>query len=448
MYFTSFDLDDRPNVNVIDPVPANTNPASTSAFPREYLSTRRDPGLEPGASGTPDPNNRSVDNSPESVIFDNEGSMYVGHAGGYYMIDGGGNWLRGTSNDLAVLDTSNRYVDATGSLVLSNGQPVFFPKGVSKTNILENWPSTDGSGNLPGNPTALIQWGRDLQKFTLNQSTGAMTRSNIYPTYGSYQGTDWVDLASDQSTIFYTSEWGAIYRYNVAAGVPDENRQLSDFALLPPGNNQSVTLYALRILPPGDGSAGVLVASKSEILRLSASGQVLMRYDMPSVDGWFALNISPDGKYVYSASIATGRVYKWEISSGRPAQLGTGPADQGLQTAADPEGVRFTLDGLCVMGEYTAAQEECGNGEDDDGDGLIDENCTPIEVCSNISPGDDDLDGLVDTNDPDCDATNVCAASGYTAESVAGFCARHNYEGDQVSLLPAPGSSSPSIVDS
>ena len=71
-----------------------------------------------------------------------------------------------------------------------------------------------------------------------------------------------------------------------------------------------------------------------------------------------------------------------------------------------PEG--RVVGAMCVMWEYTAPQEVCfaadgsPDGNDYDGDGLIDENCAAIEICNNVV--DDDGDGLSDNHDPDCGA--------------------------------------------
>ncbi|MDQ3070214.1 MAG: Ig-like domain-containing protein, partial [Acidobacteriota bacterium] len=199
--------------------------------------------------------------------------------------------------------------------------------------------------------------------------------------------------------------------------------------------------YALRLLPPGDGTGGLLVATPENVIRVGPDGRVLTTYDVPNLDSWFALNITPGGTEMWSATPGNGRIYKWNIASGLRVAL-PGHGLNGIPSGAgetEPGSGRYTLDGLCVMGEYVAAQEICGNLIDDDGDGLIDEICTPIEVCSNQSPGDDDGDGLVDANDPDCGAVDFCKADDFTPSNVAGFCARKNFEGEVVRLLPAPG---------
>lgn len=441
MYFTSFDVDNDPHVIEINPVPA----AGGEPFPRNRISTFRSSDDETGGAVP----GASVDNAPESVVFDGQGNMYVGHAGGLY----NENWDVVDMEGRIVATTEDGwfyyYVDADGNYLtyteIVDGAPVerrvLFTAGVSIEGYLERWNGMP----YPGNLVALKQGGRDLQKFTRNAGTGQLERTDIFATHKGWQGTDWIDLASDQATMFYTSEWGDIYRYNVGPNPEGADRQLTPYVSLPPAGNTSQVLYALRLLPPGDGDGGLLVATSIQILRIAKDGRIVMTYDA-NADSFFGLNISPDGKSLWSAATDTGKIYKWDIASGRPLLLGP-QQTMGVGTDAvvtqthEVSGLptRYSLDGLCVMGEYTAAQEICGNLVDDDGDGEIDEICQPIEACTNSSPGDDDGDGLVDSNDPDCGAEDICTAGGYTDPSIAGYCARHNYEGDTVTLLPAPG---------
>src|SRR2546425_2801874 len=67
------------------------------------------------------------------------------------------------------------------------------------------------------------------------------------------RGTDWIDLSSNQTTLFYTSESKNIRRFDTVTG------QLPDFATNLPGS----AAFALRILANGD----VLVADTDRVLR-------------------------------------------------------------------------------------------------------------------------------------------------------------------------------------
>lgn len=430
MYFTAFDVNHAPAVIEIDPVPAS----DVEAFPRKRISTFRDSGFTDPATPTL---RLSIDNAPESVVFDGQGNMFVGHASGFY----NGDWMPGDSAGRAIIapsptnpdDYNYYYVKANGSQILSNRLPIPFAQGVSVDGFLEKWPGMPWP--VTGNAKPLDHWGRDVQKFLYSSGTGELTRAATFDVHAGYQGSDWLDLSSDQRTLFYTSEWGVIYRYDTGPGVADTARQLTPFVTLPPIGERSATLYAVRLLPPGDGSGGLIVATPYNVVRIASNGRIVSHFDAPGEDSWFAVTLSPDGRTMWSASMSSGRIYRWDISTAQLLAPVAGIETQALELAPDFR----SLTGLCIMGEYTAAQEVCGNGLDDDGDGEIDEVCRSVEACIASSPGDDDGDGLVDSNDPDCGAESVCALDGYTDSSIAGFCSRLSSEGDAVQVGPAPG---------
>jgi hypothetical protein len=145
-------------------------------------------------------------------------------------------------------------------------------------------------------------------------------------------GTDWIELAADQCTIFYTSEGRKIKRFNLCS-----NTQLPDFADIG-GQN-----FALRLLSPFDGSGGLLVANSATIKRLDSSGAVTQTYDATGQDKWFALTLDPNGTSFWSGSFDTGSFFRFNINSGT---IEVGPV-----IAAN--GGEFF--GLCVKGEIVGA---------------------------------------------------------------------------------------------
>lgn len=153
-----------------------------------------------------------------------------------------------------------------------------------------------------------------------------------YTNLDTDRGADWIDLASDQHTLFYDGEGNTVRRYDLAT-----HTQLADFATLSGGS-----AYAVRVLPPGDGSGGALIADGSDIKRVDGAGNVVQSYDVPGVGQWFALNLDPNGTSFWSADISGGSVYRFNIASGA---VEVGPIQ------AHPSEVA----GLCVLGELTAA---------------------------------------------------------------------------------------------
>jgi uncharacterized repeat protein (TIGR01451 family) len=171
--------------------------------------------------------------------------------------------------------------------------------------------------------------------------------------------------------------------------------QLSDFA----GGLTGANAYALRLLPSG----GLLVADTQSILRLDSSGNVIQTYDKDGEDGWFALNLDPNGTSFWSADFNTADVVKFNIASGAEEQTfntGTGGS---------------TVFGLTVFGEITVG----GGGSAD------------LSVTKTDSPDPVLVDGLftytitVTNNGPD-DANNVVVSddlpSGVTFDSASSEC--------------------------
>jgi uncharacterized protein (DUF2141 family) len=151
---------------------------------------------------------------------------------------------------------------------------------------------------------------------------------NSVATFSAGQ-TDWMDLAADQCTMFFTDEGPSIHRFDVCT-----NTALSDFAS--PGSSG----FALRLLPTG----GLLLANGNEIKRLDAAGNVIQTYDAPGEDSWFALNLDPDGTTFWSADFTSSNVYRFNINTG--AQVSS-------FNSGTPGNTVF---GLSVQGEITVAQ--------------------------------------------------------------------------------------------
>jgi hypothetical protein len=156
------------------------------------------------------------------------------------------------------------------------------------------------------------------------------------------RGSDWIELSSDQHTLFYTSEGSSILRYDLSAN-EGAGAQLANFANLTGG------LYALRLLPPGDGSGGLLVTSGTAgIQRLDGSGNVIQTYGTDTGASWFALNLDSDGTSFWAGDINSAKAYKFDITSGSVlAIVQTGAI---AQTAEVPG----TFGGICIKGQRAA----------------------------------------------------------------------------------------------
>ena len=183
----------------------------------------------------------------------------------------------------------------------------------------------------------------DVLKFS---PTGTLLASYDVARQG--RGSDWIDLAADQKTLFYTSEGSLVKRFDVSANV-----QLPDFATGLPG-----PCFALRIRANGE----VMVACLSAVVRLSATGSVIQTYPAANYGAsfLFALNVDPDGTTLWTADIFTGDVVHIDIATG-------------TQLLKFNAGRFTTLAGLAIFGEPTAS--------------------VPNNPCASATPGPGDIVG-------------------------------------------------------
>jgi len=166
---------------------------------------------------------------------------------------------------------------------------------------------------------------RDVLKFN---SAGALVGSFDVGTGD--RGSDWIDLAADQHTLYYTSEGDTIFRYDLATST-----QLPIFGTVP-----DEPCYALRIRPNGE----VMVACAHHVFRLNAAGAIIQTYPFTSAVEMFALNLDPDNTTFWTGDDGNGTVYHVDIATG--AILGSFPSNP-----------LTGLFGLALVGEIRVAQQ-------------------------------------------------------------------------------------------
>jgi WD40 repeat protein len=266
-----------------------------------------------------------------SAFAFNIGDVFAGTGSGEVKrFDQAGNLLQTlTSGDYSTYTTGMAF-DAAGNLYSTrfndNRVAKFDPSGTfvgyfgSGYNADVESIVRDASGNMYAGHA---DGNRDILKFDV--ATGTLQAT--YDVATGPRGTDWVDLAADQKTMYYTSEGHEIRRFDVST-----NTQLTSFATGMAGGEA----YAFRILADG----GVLVATTDEVQRLDASGTQVQTYDVAGANFFFAMNLDPDGTSFWSGDLDDGDVYKFDIATG--AVLGSFNA--GISTA---------LGGLAVFGERT-----------------------------------------------------------------------------------------------
>lgn len=226
---------------------------------------------------------------------------------------GGGNVQEWNPSTPALIATINTNVIGftTGSAFDSSGNfyvTDFGNGAVTKFDPTGANPVAFGTGSYGPTPESILfssagnayvgQVGAPLLE--LNSTGGSVTPFPLVTR------SDWIDLASDQCTVFYTAEGTVVSRFDTCT-----NTALADFNTTLPG-----VAFALRILPSGE----VLIADSGQVVRLNSSGSVAQTYLLPGETSLFALNLDPDGTSFWTADINTADVLKVDISSGAVLQ--------------------------------------------------------------------------------------------------------------------------------
>jgi len=333
------------------------------------------------------------------------GDVFVGVGSGLVRhFDGAGNLLEtldtttGCSEDLGMAFTAAGHLIGTHSFgSCSPGRVVEFdamggligPFGSGYSSSTESV-VIDGAGNVYiGQPDGTA----DVLKF---DAAGNPLGSFDVPTEN--RGSDWIDLAADQCTLFYTSEGTRILRYDVCTSTP-----LADFA-----SGLHGAAFALRILPDG----GVVVADTIDVHRLDASGTIVGTWTPPASETsfFFALNLDPDAVHFWTASYSSGNVYKYDLTA--PATAPVFSFNGMIAGSA--------LSGLAIFGERTVGREtNCTDGVDNDGDGstdCADTDCVLDPACIVTTTSTTTTSSTTTTTLPGC-AAFPCGHNG-TKESV------------------------------
>lgn len=133
------------------------------------------------------------------------------------------------------------------------------------------------------------------------------------------RGTDWIALAPDGCTMYYTSEGTSVKRYNVC-----REEQLADLADGLPGSNA----YQIRLLPH---NGGMLVADTQYVVRLDDNGDVVQTYEAAGSNVIFAAEVSPDDSTFWAGDIMTGNVIQFSLATGSVVkEFNAGPEIAGL----------------------------------------------------------------------------------------------------------------------
>lgn len=257
----------------------------------------------------------------------------------------GGGFIRHFNSTGTLLDTLNTTTgtsegdgmcfDALGNLYATEG---FGANTVSKFDTNGNLVAANfGSGYNQDPESCVVDGANNVYVGQADGSRNVLefdatgTPLNTFAPATESRGTDWVDLAADQCTLFYTSEGVKIKRFNVCT-----NTQLTDFNVAAlPGSNA----YGHRIRPNGE----VLVADTQMIVRLDSSGNQIQTYTLPGTTLLFAINLDPDNTTFWTADYFNGTVFRIDIATG-------------TIVTSFSAGAVSPLGGLAIVKELTVAQ--------------------------------------------------------------------------------------------
>ena len=141
--------------------------------------------------------------------------------------------------------------------------------------------------------------GQQTTPYIAEYSPTGQRLPDIGPVQTELYGDDWIDLASDECTFYYTTEGTDILRYNKCT-----NTQESNFNQVP---FSGPAAFEVRILQDGE----VLVADSSAVLLLDQNGNVIQTYSCSSLPGCqgqlFAVAVDPSGTSFWTGRLELGR---------------------------------------------------------------------------------------------------------------------------------------------
>ena len=175
----------------------------------------------------------------------------------------------------------------------------------------------DNAGNL--------YVGQQSTPYIAEYNSSGVLQAPIGPLETQLYGDDWIDLAPDEQTFYYTTEGDEILTYNdqtKAQGVFNKVQFPSTQTVMVNGVPKILAnqAFELKILANGD----VLVADSSEDILLNADGSVNQVYSCSSMPGCgdqlFAISVDPSGTSFWTADSSTGNIYQINIATGAVMQ--------------------------------------------------------------------------------------------------------------------------------
>ena len=251
-------------------------------------------------------------------------------------------------------DTGEPYT--TGSVFDSSGN--FYVADDTQGDISEFSPTGQALGQFATgltNPESMVfdnqgnlYVGQQTTPYVAEFSPSGQRLPDIGPLATELYGDDWIDLSSDQCTLYYTSESTDVMRYNKCT-----NTQEPNFNQVPMSGYGA---FEVRILQNGD----VLVADSDSVLLFDENGNVIQTYSCASLPGCqgllFAVSVDPNGTSFWTGDSISGDVWQVDIATGQVLQtFQTNPGylyglsvDDQLMAATSPTVIASTPTTLTV----------------------------------------------------------------------------------------------------
>lgn len=252
--------------------------------------------------------------------------------------------------DLATLNSDEDEIDYILDAIDTGGENLSSMVFDQAGNIFLGWYGDEYSvlGGIPSSEASSAVRYLDATHAD-NQAGAPWPVADEWPVLLQSQGSDFGDLAADQDTLFYTSAGTQILTVSMSTGV-----QGPTYATVPNAPGPRPGLRGLRVLPPGDGSNGVLVTAGSVVYWVGPTGSILQTYN-PSPSSQFQdmdkLEITNNGQTFWVSDQYSTGLLQFDITSGNQLQYIplNFPAGQ--------------LSGFCIYGGYRSSTGTNGGGE-------------------------------------------------------------------------------------
>ena len=119
------------------------------------------------------------------------------------------------------------------------------------------------------------------------------------------RGTDWIDMSSDQCTIYYSSEGTSVRKFNTCTST-----QLADFCTTCPSAS---AITGMRLRANGEVFGADFF---SQVRHYSAAAALINSYTATGLNNPFAVNLDPDGTTLWTADYNSGQVFRFNIATG------------------------------------------------------------------------------------------------------------------------------------